>query len=322
MQNKVEKTRKFTWATEETRILYEISRGLNAAQNEQDLLQVLAEPAIASGASSASLLFIDSDYEVEPEWVELVATWRQDDGSSPTKVGARFYIPDFPYSHFWLNNPDEIQLITDVNNNEDIDNPTRQAYLRSGVQAAVVIPLYHQAHWVGLITFTWAEPYDFSLQEMTIYQALTGLATAAVEIRRLLVVKERAVTETLYKMSRALNVAQNADQILQAVLEPVIEAGGKAATLFYSNNETETPQSVEVVANWHTADTIALAEGDRFELEMYPFFQFCPIFQPSLQSGILKHVFSWCLLLYVSVMVLPMVPGADHYTRSRTMAIP
>ena len=53
-------------------LLYQISRDLNTARDEQELLQLLDQPARAAGASSTNLLYIDLDEAGQPEWARVV----------------------------------------------------------------------------------------------------------------------------------------------------------------------------------------------------------------------------------------------------------
>ncbi|MDY7079724.1 MAG: GAF domain-containing protein, partial [Chloroflexota bacterium] len=78
-------------------MLYEVSRGLNAARDEDDLLQILAGPAMRGGIERAELLYVDLDESDEPEWIEVVAAWQQE-GESRLPVGSRFYAPEFPFA--------------------------------------------------------------------------------------------------------------------------------------------------------------------------------------------------------------------------------
>ncbi len=258
----------------QTEALYEISRRLNIARNDQEFLQVLAQPALETGANRASLLYFDLDASGQPEWLELVATWQQQGNQPLFPLGTRFHLSEHPAAHLLLDNPYQAQLITDMNSDPRVDQNTRQLFLQLGELAVVGIPLNSGGRWVGMLIFSWPQPHQFNPQETAIYHALTGLATPAVESRRLLIEKERAITETLYQISRALNVAQNAADILQAVLPPAVEAGASAAVLLYVEpGHTRSDDFSRVVATWHRDDAIVPAVSERFHLANYPFSQ-------------------------------------------------
>jgi rsbT co-antagonist protein RsbR len=165
-------------------VIYQISRDLNTARNEDELLQALARPALEAGVSGASLVYIDLDEAGEPEWITTVAYWHRADAPS-TPVGTRFYLPDFSMTRLWTASPDEPLLVADATTDGRVDENARNALAQVNGRALAVIPLTQAGRWVGLIALTWAEPHEFSNQEAEIYRALTGLATPAVENRRL-----------------------------------------------------------------------------------------------------------------------------------------
>jgi PAS domain S-box-containing protein len=258
----------------QTEALYQISRRLNAARDEQELLRVLAQPAMEVGALSAGLVYIDLDDSGEPEWLEVVATWRQAGVGPSIPDGSRFHLAEFPVSHLFLDSPNEAQLITDVGRDARVDEGSRQMFAQVGARAMVIIPLNHSGRLVGVLAFTWAEPRAFSPQEIAIYHALTGLATEAVASRRLLVEKERAIVNTLYEISQTLNAAQSTDEILRAVLPPAVEAGASLAALLYVEpGKVGPPRWCDVVSTWHTDEAPVFLVGQRFPLEECPVFQ-------------------------------------------------
>jgi signal transduction histidine kinase len=179
--------------------IYEISRDLNAAQDADELLRVLARPAVAGGANRAYLSYIDLDEAGEPEWIEIVATWWQK-GKDPLPVGSRFYVPTFPFARLWIANPDESQLIANVATNQEVDEATRNLLLQRGTLATAIIPLAQAGHWVGIVGLAWETPHDFSREEIEIYRALMGLGTQAVENQRLFQHLEQLVEERTQKL--------------------------------------------------------------------------------------------------------------------------
>ncbi len=195
--------------------LLQISRGLSAARDEDELLQALAQPAIAAGATAVDLAYFDLDEAGEPEWLEMVATWRRK-GSSGVPPGARFYLPEFPMSRLWLANPKEAQLIGDTTSDERVDKNAGNLLAQLGIRALIIIPLTQAGRWVGLLIFAWDEPHTFNAQETEIARALIDLASPAVENRRLLARTQKALGE-LRRLQMA--VEQSIDGIAVADLE-------------------------------------------------------------------------------------------------------
>jgi PAS domain S-box-containing protein len=161
----------------------QISRGLNAADSEDELLQVLAQPAIEAGLAGATLLYLDSDKAGGPEWGEVVASWQRE-GVPTVSVGDRYHLPQFPCARLWMASPDRPLLIPDVVR-EELDEKFKSLLVRIGASAAALIPLAQAGRWVGLFVFTWDKPHEFSHREVEIYHTLMDLASPAVESHRL-----------------------------------------------------------------------------------------------------------------------------------------
>ena len=203
---------------DQAQALYDINRDLHAASDEQELLQVLIQPAQQARVNAAVLMYIDLDQDGEPEWLEMAAAWQRespeaqaDQGAPPTVVvpiGARFYLPDFLFSSLWMANPNEPQLIADVTTDEQVDVNFRNLLVQMGTRALAAIPLTVAGRWVGLINLSWDEVHEFGEQEAEIYTALIGLASSAVESHR------------LFKLTQATLVkARQSEQMLWSVID-------------------------------------------------------------------------------------------------------
>jgi GAF domain-containing protein len=166
-----------------TDILYEINYNLSAAEDEDEMLRILAQPAIEAGVKSAHLLHFDLDETGEPEWVEMVADWHRE-GEPQMPAGSRLYLPDLPSAKQWVASPDEAQLISDTATEEQVDEKTEGGLGPSGGRALVIVPLRQAGHWVGVIMFAWDETREFSEREVKVYNALIGPASLAVASRR------------------------------------------------------------------------------------------------------------------------------------------
>jgi signal transduction histidine kinase len=253
--------------------LYALSARLNAASDEDELLQALAQPALEAGAIGAYLLYIDLDEAGEPEWVELVAALRPAGANDLTiPLGTRFNLSEFSLTQLWLVSPNELLLVSDSLTDERVDEKTRALLIESGFRAMALIPLARAGRWVGTLNLHWAESHQFSQQEVEIYHEIINLATPAVESRRLLVEKERTVVEKLFKISRGLNTARDTTELLQILARPGVEAGANRAYLSYIDlDETGQPEWVEIVASWWQKGADPMPIGSRFYLPTFPF---------------------------------------------------
>lgn len=246
-----------------------ISRALNAAQSEDELLQAIVQPAIDAGAFSASLAYADLGESGGLEWLEIVAVWKHE-GAPVSEPGTRFYVPEFPFSNLWLSDPERSQLIDDIENDERLDENTRNLLRRVGTKATAIIPLAQAGRWVGLVVITWNTPHTFGEIEAEIYHAIPALASAAIENRRLIVEKQQVVVDKLYELSRRLSAARDLDELFETLIEPGKQAGAMAAMLFYIDlNEAGEPEWIETVATWHKAG-IDMGTGARLLLKDFP----------------------------------------------------
>jgi PAS domain S-box-containing protein len=217
--------------------LNQVSRDLNAAADEDEMLQALLRPVAESGVKAADLMYIDLDQAGEPEWIELVATW-QAEGPPSVPVGSRFYVPQFPFTHLWMANPDEPQLVSDVLTDERIDKNTKNVLIQADSQAMAVIPLIQAGRWVGLISMTWRKAHTFSPQESKILHALSSLASPVVENRRLL----NRTRETLGELRRLkMAVEQSIDGIAISDLDGNIQFANTAWAQMHGYSVEELP---------------------------------------------------------------------------------
>jgi PAS domain S-box-containing protein len=208
-------------SAEEIQMRYEISRKLNEANTNEELLLALSQPLIEAGGSSSSLIYLELGESGEPEWAEIVANWRMKNAPEPIPVGTRFYLPEFPFTNIWLAESEHPQYTADVNTNEKLDEMTKAAMLQGGSQANCIIPIYQAGRWIALLLFNWEEPHEFSQQEKDRYDTLLSLAVPAVASQRLREVVDQSLEETRLRLeiSQALAGNLSEDEVLDALIE-------------------------------------------------------------------------------------------------------
>ncbi len=172
-------------ALAQTETLYNISQKIIAADEAEDMLQVIASSAMQAGAVAATLFYVDTDADGEPVWAEVVARVEAT-GPNTLPVGTRYHIKEFPLGHLMTANPYQNLVIDDVNTHEAVDESTAQVLEHMDIGAMVVIPLTMGKRWVGIITVDWDEPHKFSSQERRLYGAVGPQLAALIESRRLL----------------------------------------------------------------------------------------------------------------------------------------
>ncbi|MBI5670143.1 MAG: PAS domain-containing protein [Chloroflexi bacterium] len=188
--------------------LLDVSRALNIARTPDDVLKLIIQTAVASGATGAYLLYIDLNPSGEPEWAEIVASWVRDEDFGAMPPGFRIQLADFPFNRLWLANPNETQFIPDVAQAEMIDDNLRPMLVGFGTQALIVVPLTQGGRWVGLMGIGWPEPHSFSDLEVALYQAVPALAAPVVENLRVVANQEHVIEQRTAEMRETRNMLQ------------------------------------------------------------------------------------------------------------------
>ncbi len=219
--------------------LYGIGRDLNLARDKEELLQILARPALEAGAMRAELMYFDLNEAGEPEWAEEVAVWQRE-GIPLFPAGTRFHIPEFPLARFLIASQNEPLLVADATTDERVDESAGSAMAQLGSRALALIPLARAGRWIGLILLLWDEPHEFSPQEVAIYRALIGLASPAVESRRLVGNLEQMVAERTSEVAIFKTLTENAiDAICITNLESKVTYANRAFCRLYGYETRE-----------------------------------------------------------------------------------
>lgn len=219
-------------ALAQTGTLYEIGRLLNNANNVDDILNALSLPGQQQGCNEACLMYFDSDTRGEPEWMSVVALWRQT-GQPVLTVGSRVYVPDFPSAPLLLSSPNAPLFISDILVDAHIDANFKAMMVQAHNRAFILVPITQAGHWLGLLTFGWVAPRSFSENERETYSALTGLATPAVQSRRLLIqAQTRAQREQfLRQITSAVRSSTDAAVIMRTAVREVGTVLGRKALI-------------------------------------------------------------------------------------------
>ena len=220
-------------ALAQTDELYGISQALNEAATIHEILEALVRPAEEAGAVSALLMYLGLDSAGNPEWTEIVAEWRVK-GEAPISVGTRFYLPEMPLSKVWITDPENPLLISDVKTDERIDDVARAVMEQDGSQALAIIPLTRGRERVGLVIYNWDRPHEFIQQEYDTYHAMIGIASPAVQSRRLFQQTQRqADQEALINIiGQRIQTTTSIEDALQVAIKELGQAlGGKKTSV-------------------------------------------------------------------------------------------
>ncbi|MCL4870899.1 MAG: GAF domain-containing protein [Anaerolineae bacterium] len=209
-------------ALKEVRTLYDVSIQLNAARTLPEAMQALAQPAIDNGASAAGMFTFELDEDGTPQWGVVAAAWQRQE-PIPVPVGTRFYLPEFPASKIWLDNPNNAIFFENIFTDERADEGTKGLYQQLNVHAAIWIPLVSQTQWLGLIYISWPEPRPFSAGEIRLYESLRTQGTTIVENRLLYEQSQARAAELGVINQVAETVARQLDpnQVMESVYQQI-----------------------------------------------------------------------------------------------------
>jgi PAS domain S-box-containing protein len=170
----------------EMTMLYEMSRDLNSATSDDELLAVLSRPAVKFGASSTALLEIVPDDTGRTENARIVAGWARDPTNSPP-VGAAFRVYRKSLAPvIFLAQPAVTVPYQTLLARAALPLAARRK-LEDSVNAAItLLPLPQDEQWHFLLLFTWTEVRSYRPQEQRLYRTLLDLATPVIESRSLL----------------------------------------------------------------------------------------------------------------------------------------
>jgi rsbT co-antagonist protein RsbR len=206
-----------------TDTLYNISRNLNAALDEEALLQVLARPAVQAGASEADLYYIEAGDSGELEWMEKIAAWQRE-GEPKTPVGTRYHMPEYPFTLRYIEKPDELQCVANIATDERLGDHLKNLMARLGTKSMVTLPLAQAGRLVGLVIIQWNELHEFGTQEVETYTDLTNMAASAVVSRRLVSSLENMVAERTADLEHMLEeTARLQQEIIEAQQQAIRE---------------------------------------------------------------------------------------------------
>ncbi len=170
-------------ALAETEILYRVGTQLNGITDIADVLQIIAFPEIAPNIASISLMLIESDALGQPEWARLASASIYGEPTNDIlamPIGTRIQLSDFALSRLWLANSERVTLISDTDQDEQLDDELREICKQASVHSMAILPLVLGVRWVGLINMIWTQPHQFTDRNQRLFQAISGQTTVVV----------------------------------------------------------------------------------------------------------------------------------------------
>jgi len=228
----------------QTETLYDIGRLLNNATNVDEILDALSLPARQNGCGEALLYYFDLDSEDQPQWINIMAVWRQDGNENPQvglslPAGESYLLKLFPYG------PIAPRFITDIASEAAIDPVFKNTLLTSGTRALTLVPIVQTGHWMGMVSFGWEQARQYSQSERDTYNALMGLAAPVVQSRRLLIqAQTRAQRErALRQITSAVRSSTDAAVIMRTAVREIGTLLGRKALIRLEQPEAQSTAS-------------------------------------------------------------------------------
>lgn len=221
----VENARLFTESQNslsEARTLYELSRNLNEADSFDGILQAVVSTIVTTSHRTLMMLFTES---VKDEGMPNSATIRSDhsnaaivptDQQPPSLEDVEYDLGAFGFIQRF--EPNAIVLISDTDADNRLDPSTRALLQNTGMQAAVFVPLYIRAEWLGIAIIGFNQPREFSQRELRLFPGMIDPLSIATD-NRLLFERNRAEStrnQNLYAASRYINTAKTYSDLVAA----------------------------------------------------------------------------------------------------------
>lgn len=195
---------------EERAVLQAVTTRLSEAPTLDAAMRAFRLPAPAPEEASMLLCSVEDGPDGAPKWMTVVAMAPAPGKPATTPVGTRFHLPDLPVSRWLLAEPGTPVMIGSLAQDSRVDEATRQAYARMGVEGVLMMSLMLRGRVAGTLALTWTRPVALGERERRIYRALARQAAVLVDN-----------TALVERLQATLTAAQKQAQLLGTVLDHV-----------------------------------------------------------------------------------------------------
>ena len=232
---------------EETRALYQASRGIAAAQTPNEILQAVSDSVAAPHIDRVLLVLNDPESPPTNPAIEVVAGWERDLPASPL-TGSHWTASQILLIRRSLSEP---LVLDNIEQAAEIDSLSRRMLSTMlGMKAAVIVPLLAGGRALGWLVIEARHAlHSFSEQDVRRYRTLAGQATVALENRRLFQDVEARVNEltVITRIGRRLASTLELDEVLDLIVEESVAATSAKYASIALYNESEHALEVRVV---------------------------------------------------------------------------
>jgi len=174
----------------------ELSAALNRVNDGEELLKTLSRYSFTNAFGSLALLHFDLNAKGEPEWMTVISSLRGENTKTlVTPLGTRFFLPEFPISRLYLDNPLQAVVVGDVQTDGRLDAGARAIFGSLDILSFIIIPLSFGEHWIGQVLINFDHTRIWTDDERELLHGLPALMTPIVYNLRLLQSLEESVSE-------------------------------------------------------------------------------------------------------------------------------
>jgi GAF domain-containing protein len=240
----------------ETQALFQTSRNLAAAQDQDKIWRVVIDAAQKRGSDAGGLFLFDTRARATASELVLTDVWDQ---QKPPRLSDRTRLSLTDFGLFDNLRPDQAFHTADLAHANDVDENTRHLLTGLGFSALLHQPIAVRGQWFGLLTILYESPHTFTQAETDFYRALADQAALAYEGQRLLSeTHSRAEREQLIRhISDKVRATSNLETILQTTVEEL----SKAMSLPRAFIRLSTDQAVAAPSQTH--NTLANKQGQK-----------------------------------------------------------
>lgn len=206
---------------EATSPIFRASRLLTTAATLDQVGQAIVTTIAETGAEGCFLALFEPPGG-QPEAIRFVTTWRQD-GQPPIRPGARFPVTA---AHMRLETMQQLWSLSDLDQPSLLNEEETNFFRSAGMRAVANIPLRIGERPLGFIVAYRLSPGPFPTAALRLYEALTDMASVAVERVRLLeILQQRAHQEEVLRViTDQITTTFNVPQMLQTTLSQLSKA--------------------------------------------------------------------------------------------------
>ena len=207
--------------------LSQIQSALSLATTEAEILSVVT--LAVTQPDWLTMHYIETGEGDHPLTMHTVALWK--DGAiqhDDSIVGQRFPVTLFATTQLWLQHPDQLLYIVDVQNDPRASEDLRASARRAGYGAMCTLPLRSSGRWQGTINLSWPNVAPLTPDEEFILEQMMEPLASAVASRRSYLAEQAArrenerraaELETVAKLSTAASTILDSQDLLQAVVD-------------------------------------------------------------------------------------------------------